>query len=564
MAIETDKGGGELVRRQLRFGTNVAVAVGLVIAICAVLQWAGYRFGVKADWTTSSVNSLSDGTENLLAGLDRDIRITSAYFENPLEQDDQKKFRQAVWDLADLYQIENRSKIEVDRFNPLQDHDKRQKLMERLAGKAKFAEQSSKHRELVEAFNNDILPQVTALLSAELETLDAQGEGLEGQGGYVIQQVQALLQRRQQEIQEIAEDVRAALEDDIPRYSAAVGALRSFYTSTTKLLQDIGTTGKQVAEGEAGRLAPWQVEFLGGAQARFQPVLDALAAQITTMSDLPQLELEKIVRELGPGSNALVVETDDDARVLGFADVWPPMDPGMGAVSMAFKDRAFKGEAKLSSAILQLTSDERTAVVFVKFGGPPLFFGGFMPGQPPAQYGRIKAHLEDLNFEVFEWDLSSQKEPPEIDPPAAKTIYVVFKPMSPPPNPMQRQQQPQFGPQERDAVLAALGESGRALFLAGWYPGPMGPMPGPYEYNQYLQDEWGISVESGVLLLQARPVGPGKFRLTRTSTLMLDPVYSEHPVVRSLSTMRSVFPYVAPLVLPADPPEGVTVSELVR
>ena len=72
-----------------------------------------------------------------------------------------------------------------------------------------------------------------------------------------------------------------------------------------------------------------------------------------------------------------------------------------------FDRRAFKGEEKLTSAILRATHKEQTAVVFTRYGGTPLFLGRFMPGQPPAPYTSMKQQLEDANFIVEEWDVKS-------------------------------------------------------------------------------------------------------------------------------------------------------------
>ncbi len=563
MAVGDKDQGTEFGGRQLGIGFNVVVATLLVIAIVAVLQWGGYVFGGKADWTNSGVNSLSEGTKSLLASLDEDVRITSAYFQTDLEAESQAKFRQAVADLIDLYQIENRSKIEIDALNPLQDHEKRTKLLERLQKKPKFQEESAKHRELLEAFHSDVLPKVNELLTSELNLIAGQGDALGGQGGAIIGQIEDLLRIKQQDLSAYADQVDAAVEGDIPRYNSAIALLRQWYGEFTQALTSIADAGQQVTT-EHTDLPPGQQTYLAEAKSRYQPVLDLLEAQIAKCSDLPRLELEEIVGNLAPDANAIVVETDNDAKVLGFHDVWPPMDPAAGGQSMDFKDRAFGGEQKLSSAILQLISPSKTAVVFVRFGGAPFFMGGFMPGQPPAQYARVKMHLEDLNFSVYEWDLSQGTDPPEMDPPPARTIYVLFKPDSPAPSPMMRQEQPTFGPAEREAVLKAVKESGRAMFVAGWYQGPYGVMPANYEYGDYLAKDWGMTVDMSVLLLQAMPVGPNQYRFGRSPMLITDPAYGESPIVSRLGVFPALFPWVCPLKLADSPPEGVKVQELVR
>jgi len=260
----------------------------------------------------------------------------------------------------------------------------------------------------------------------------------------------------------------------------------------------------------------------------------------------------------------MVVLTDQSAKVVPFSEVWPPMDPTMPSSSLAFKDRAFRGEEQVSAAILQLTHPEKTAVVFVRFGGAPLFLGGFLPGQPPAPYSQVKTRLEELNFQVSEWDLSQQTEPPAIEPKPGRTIYVVLRPTPTQFNPMQQQQPPQFGEEQRAAVLKALGDNPRAMFVAGWYPGQFGGPPGTYEYNDYLKNTWGIQVDADLLLLKATAVGPNQYRFMRQPILMTDAVYGDQPIVRRMSILPAAYPVVTPLTMTEKAPDGAKRYELVR
>ena len=560
MAVDQGAAGLRFEGRRRTVGTNVLLATVLVVGIVGLLQWASYKLGGRADCTSSSVNSLSDGTVHLLDGLDETVRITTAYFKTDIEEEDQAKYRNAVNDLVNLYQIENRSKIEVESFNPLQDHDKRKKLLDDLQAKPKFQEQSVKHRELLDKFENELVPEITTLLDAELTQMGGLGESLGGTSGTVLGQIEVLLDRLQRDLGATQAEIQDASQADLPQYGAAVSVMHSLCSNLSKRFKDIGTVGGQVAGDN--NLSPAQADFLAGAQARYQPLVDKLDELIDAAAELPQLDLEDIARQLAPNSNPIIVETDSDAKVVSFRDVWPPVDQS-AATSMAFKDRVFRGEEKLSAAILQLTQKEKTAVVFVRYGGSPLFMGGFMPGQPPAMYSQIKTHLEDLNFEVREWDLSTQTEPPEIDPAPAKTIYVVMKPSSPPPDPRMQQQQTPFGPQHSQVILDAIADSGRAVFLAGWYPGPFGPIPGDYEYDNYLKDTWGIEVEAGVLLLQAVSVGPNQYRLGGGAPFMMESSDADHPITKQLKVLRTIFPYVCPLKLADTPPEGVDLEKLV-
>ncbi|MHC4062896.1 MAG: hypothetical protein ACYSUI_00125 [Planctomycetota bacterium] len=562
MAVDNNASGLHFKSRRWLVGTNVLLTVLLVIAIVGAVQWGAYRLGGKADWTSSSVNSLSEGTRGLINGLEEQVRITSAYFETDLETEDQAKYRRAVADLTSLYQIENRSRVEIDSFNPLQDHAKNEEVLQRLTAKPKFKEQYARHVELLEAFREEMLPAISRLLASELDETAGLGESLAGRSGSILGQIQLVLTNWQRELSATQEEINDATTGAMPRYSAAINAVRSLYREFSKTLKDIGDAGNRTVAQDP-TLPPAQRAYLAGAGERYGEMVQKLDDAVTECNDLPRLDLEDVAAQLAPNSNAIIVETDQDAKVLAFSDVWPPMDPSMASASVAFKDRAFRGEEKISSAILQVTRPEKTAVVFVRHGGPTLFMGGFMPGQPPAPYAQVKIHLEDLNFEVREWDLSKQTEPPEIDPAPVRTIYVVLRPAPQPRDPRMQQQQPPFGPQQRQAILDAVAAGGRVLFLAGWYPGQFG-MAAPYEFADYLEDTWGMEVNSGVLLLRAMGIGPGQFRFNRDPITMRENHYGDHVIVERLRVLPAGFPMVCPLDLAPTPPEGVELVELVR
>ena len=273
-----------------------------------------------------------------------------------------------------------------------------------------------------------------------------------------------------------------------------------------------------------------------------------------------------MVTQLTPTGNALLVETAEDARVVDFETIWPPLGQQAPGRRPAFKDRAFKGEEKLTSAILRVTHQEQTAVVFVRYGGVPLFAGGYMPNQPPAPLAEMKAQLEDANFVVEEWDLKSTLTPPTIDPAPVRTLYVVFQPTPPQGGQMNRDPNERpFDDTHRQALLKALGYDPRALFVAGWAPGPMGPIPSTYEYGDYLKDDWGIEVDSGVALIRAVSVAPGKYQFLRQRPpLVMDEVeVGDHPIVGGANAALLSLPACAPLELAEAAPEGVTYARLV-
>ena len=557
-------GSGTSTGRHLAVGLNVGLMIVLAVALVVGLQYIGYTYSVRADWTASGVNSLSEGTRRLLQTLDVPVRVTSLYFRTDLEDEDQSRFRKTVDDLVGLYQATNRGKIAVDTVNPLQEQDKVKTLLKRLADLNKFKEQAAGHNALIDAFRGEIAKQMTAVLSADLGELDAitsQLEGVMAAGGTdarLTGQVKDAFEQMQKEMDQTLRDVDDALASDVPALDAAIGSIRNLYTSTGMLLDSITKVGGELTAGRGSDVSPTVKAFFVEADNRYRAIRGTIQQQQDKLKDLPTLQLEEITRQLTPTGNAIVVESDADARIVNFSSIWPPLDPSIPTTG--FKDSQFLGEQKLTAAILQLTQQRKPAVVFVRFGGGPLFVGGYMPGQGPAPFERMKASLEDVNFTVHEWDLSGQEGMPKIDPPPSRQIFVVLPPEQPR-NPFAQPQPPRFGPEHLAKLKQALGDKARAVFLAGYEMSSFG-MPEPYAYQEYLRDNWGINVLANRLLLQMKAIAPGKYRLERDPVGMDEMRYAQNAIVAPLGKSRTMLTWAAPLDIAPTPPTGVTLERL--
>lgn len=568
MAVEKQDGGTTTsTGRRMLVGTNVVVVTLIVVAIVVVAQLFAYDSS-RWDMTSSGVNSLSEGTENLLRSLEKNVRLTSLYFETDREDEDQQRYRRAAQNLLDLYEATNRGKVTADWVNPLKDHERFQKLVARLREKSAFKDTIVVYQARIDVYKTDLDAQMRKLLQNEL-TLIGPTVGAMGDKSHPspTAQVEDLLQRLSSELEATREQVDSVTTAANPQYSSAVGELKGLYPKISKALKEIG----KFAAGEIGRnpsMPAVQANFLRDANNRYADLVASLETETTKLQELQPLKLDDLINQLSPTSNAMLVETDADAMVVDFGATWPPVDPSGGGMRVPFEKRAFKGEEKLTAAILRATHKEQTAVVFVRYGGQPLFMGGFMPGQPPAGYAMMKQQLEDANFIVEEWDLKSRDTIPEISPKPTRTLFVVLKPEPPQQrNPMMGQQQPPdppFGESHRRALLDAMGANGRALFIAGWSPGPFGPIAGTYEYNDYLKQTWGIGVDVSALLIATTNIAPGRYVVTSQGFHhMTDLDLGEHEIVRGGSGRRIALPWCAPLEINATPPDGVTVQRLI-
>ena len=551
--------------RRFLIGTNVLVGVVLAVAVVVVIQVIAYSVPQRWDMTSSGVNSLSEGSENLLRGLDSDVRITSLYFETDREDEDQSRYRRSAQDLIGLYEATNRSRVTAEWVNPLKDRQKIVAMLDRLAEKTVFKGELAAYRERIDKYTDELDGQIRELIQAELSRIaDASAGGQMGGGeASSLAGVERLMSRLNNGLESTREQVDSFSLSDQPQYSAAKMVLSGFYQQITKALKDVSQFGKEELQRNPN-LSPDESQFLETAGNRYADLVATIEGEISKLNELDPLKFDALVSQLQPTANAILVETDDDARVVDFGSVWPAVQQSAGA-NAGFKGRAFKGEEKLTSAILRVTHKEQTAVVFVRYGGPPIFVGGFMPGQPLAPYSTMKQQLEDTNFIVKDWNLKTTETPPVIDPVPTRTIYVVLKPTAPKRGMMgMPSQEPPFGPNHREAVLKAIGESGRALFVGGWYPGPFGPIPATYEYNDYLSSEWGIKVDTSALLMQAVSIAPGKFAASRNFYIVRDVEVSDHDIVSGAVSRQVTLPWSAPLDLTGDRPDGVTIEEFMK
>jgi ABC-type uncharacterized transport system involved in gliding motility auxiliary subunit len=66
-------------KRSLQYGSNVLVQVIIVIGILGFLAFITTRQNFRSDWTVNKLYSLSDQTEKIMEGLDKEVRITAFY-----------------------------------------------------------------------------------------------------------------------------------------------------------------------------------------------------------------------------------------------------------------------------------------------------------------------------------------------------------------------------------------------------------------------------------------------------------------------------------------------------
>lgn len=563
-------------QRRVLYGLNVVVAGALSLFVLCFLVWGANRLDWRTDISSRRISSLSPRTEKLLANLNQTLTITGIYTVVS-EYDEVAQRRQAaVRDLLDLYETAGRGRVTAQVIDPLKDQGRLEQLEARLKSKPVFAEHIRENREALEEFKK-VNVQIQQLATNETEILKRfiqSDPKLNAVRNLLI--VVNILQKLDGDCRSLAKEVDELLVRKQPQYGNAIPPLREELAAARGSIQEVGqwmtSEGLQI-EGLADELKT----FFEEANTRRQPVVDAITALLERMENLKPGQLDEAYNELSryPTSPPILVETENDARVVSFEDTWPfKSEPGRTGDGPD-PQRDFAGEAAVSSAILQLTEKARTGVVFVRFGGEPLLRPDFsnvnlmMQQLPTAPYIRLNETLQKNNFVTAEWNLEVEKQTPTV-PDAARTVYVVFPP-SPPvqTNPMQPPPSPGISEDDKRILFDAIRQSGMAIFMGGW-AAPAGPLAGPggaYAYNEYLGMEWGIEVRATHLAVHFLP-NPQKPGYWVPATREVLPIgsdmirFTDHPIAAPLASSPVGLRAVAPLSIASKLPEGVKVREL--
>lgn len=545
-------------QRRWLFGSNVVLVVIIAAVIVVLLNMVVERAKPAAwDVTTGGRFSLSDRTRKLLEQLETPVYLTSMYYvdqEDPERQATDETQARRVNDLLKRYQDVRGGLITFEAIDPIKDTRKKTALLTRL--QEKFSGQTDSHRAAIERFKEQA-PDLLELINNEQQQLKPllEEHSTLGRNANVVT-VYLWFNNDHSELQYAVEDVTSLIEgSDIPRYGEAANVIKTLYDTLTTHLQQAGEFFGQLA-AQTEDLSDEQKAILTGASDRYAPHIEAIAQARKDMEDLPDLKLEELYDQLKSRRlKVVLVETEDDARVLEFNDVWefqrqPGADPNEGP------QYNFNGEAAVSSAILAMTQKEKAAVVFVYAGGSspvkPSF--GQMRRQP-APFQQAAERLEEANFIVDEWNTEQGQTPPEIED-ATRMMYVIMPP--PPPqqqNPMQPQPQQQgYSEETIQQITQFLDDGGRAMFLVNFSPQMMMGPSQEYPFTDLLDNQFGFDVQAGQVVLQ------GVYAQNRTQPnphIVVDS-YGSGEIGDPMGSMPSRFVPAVVVKSADDVPEGVT------
>ena len=575
-------------QRRLVYGVNVAVAVAIATGILVLLLALNGRWRATFDWTRTGQNSLSPRTRQLVRSLGTDVRITALYpvVGKDAAFADQQRRQDSVRDLLRLYEGAGRGRITASVIDPLTDLGQVEQIVTRLRSKTVYKQELEPYSKALEAFPavNQQLQTLAQAESQRLAAIGAQDPQLSRNEEW--HSAGELLRQLTDEGQRAAQQLKTYQQSQQRDYGAIVRGLNTFLERARSRLEALQAWLANKT-GTRPRVPADAAAELDKSETRFKPVLTAVTQLQTQMTALKPLRLEELESELKSWGERppILVETDAEAHVIRFEDVWKTPEAAPGGPNAELE---FNGEAAISSAVLRVTQKQKTGVVFVRFGGPArllmdpnlmMMSQNGMP--PPPPYGALNEELERANFVTGEGDVQASPQPPTL-PDVVRTVYVVFTPIAPPPQRGRPSMTPPISEEQKQAVLTAVDASGMALFLCGWDRPEASGMPTPgYAWGDYLRQKWGINARTEFLTLAFTPsrqdptlYTPAGGQFEQATLLVTEAAggtspmavlrFTDQAVSKPLQSAPAAFVQVAPLeiVSGAGTPPGVHVEPI--
>lgn len=114
-------------RKTLVRGSTLGAGVMLALALLVIVNYLGWKYHERFDWTRSEIHSLSEKTENVLASLDQPVEII--VFLTPMQGN--PEIYQQVRNLVQLYEAASQQ-ISVRFMDPARNLAEAQQLAERF------------------------------------------------------------------------------------------------------------------------------------------------------------------------------------------------------------------------------------------------------------------------------------------------------------------------------------------------------------------------------------------------------------------------------------------------
>lgn len=448
--VQPDAEASSAVKRRVRYGLNVTLAVVAAVFITLLINYLVYtqyrslspdaRQWVRYDLTSTRSYTLSPQTRGVLNAVTQPHRIISMLGgpgENPSQT-------QRVRDLIDEY-ARGSKLIEPEHLNLEADAQRRKNILAELAGL--FADDTASIREALSQGLVDLdtvqdeLSAIQAglqrVIDAEVVTNRRDVEALyDLNSRYLLlaEQADNIRTARAKELGEqwasrLGKGVTEPAADgrDLPDYTLMLAMMQQYFVT---VYQELLPQTDRVARNLLGRVNP-TIDDTPGRREQVLAAQNDLATIphiIRPTSNLDAGLLNQVLVMVRPLLAAQLPARYDDARVILSEQpcliVRTPTQARVIPAGRLFRGSAtdtvdpagqtqeqFLGEEQLTGALISLTLDPPPLIVFVRSNLPKPALN-YEQGEEyiAGEYGNSAARLRALGFEVTEWAI--QKTPP--------------------------------------------------------------------------------------------------------------------------------------------------------
>lgn len=501
-------------QRWLKYGSNVAVASIVVIALAVLVTYLAQSARKRVDTTRSGQYSLKPQTKEIVKELKQPIRLISLYSaptaddykaRSGTESDADRRVREqaaeekqwryeAVNDMVQEYARAS-DKIKAEAIDPLADPAKVDMLVAQLT--ETYGGEVKKYRDFIDTYREKTFPEIKNLAAQEAAAVakvtvpenseDEQLQAIDGAKFTVVQFPKVL--------EQINTLIKRPLEQKPPDYKGAVDAIQS---GTSQFDAFLGQIIAAFNSAKTSEKLPADVKaYINESLPRYEAIKKLTTSVLDQVKGLGELKLDKL-RESLRARDSILVLGDSDLKVLTSDQVWQnDVDrQAMGAGRQVVKPK-FAGEQQITTAILSLTQKPRK-IAFVRPSGPPVAESGIPGFQRGGMLGAIADRLRSYNFEVIEKDLSGmsamqaqmQGQPAPEEPSDEElkdAIWVVVNLPSQQQNPMMGAMSPTIAPK----IMEHLNAGGSALVMT---------LPNADKLDEAFAD-WGVQMATDQIIV---------------------------------------------------------------
>jgi hypothetical protein len=403
-ALPEDQG-----QRWIKYGSNVALAIVLVVVLAFLVTWMAQKASARVDTTLGGSLSLKPQTVNVIRDLKQHITLVSLYTRTvaPAQSETDTQVQKIdyagrVADLLDEYRRKGKN-IDVKIIDPVNEPDKREELHQQFI--AKYGSQIKSYKDYLDEWRKQY-EQIRTLIAQEADRIRPFA-GSEASTGDEETPVSAFVRTISEELPQRLQDAKDAVDRELakrhPDFKAATTTARSRMELVSQLA---GSIIDQTPAAQKSKSLPEAFKkYLADATPRYQQIKKMADDMMAKADKLGELKVNQLEDALNV-ENPILVLGDNEWRIIPFRQVWvddPDVKQWANGAKVAPR---FAGEQQVTTAIYSLENPKKIKVVFVRPGGQPLTSPGFPPFVAGGPLSAIADRLRDYNFEVLEKDLS--------------------------------------------------------------------------------------------------------------------------------------------------------------